>query len=81
MTSIATEISDLELWTKACIVDELTVHLASVTFDVTHHDHVTNNIKTLRIHKYQYQASELLKYIGVVKSPTKVHSQDIRPIT
>ena len=43
MTSIATEISDLELWTKACIVDELTVHLASVTFDVTHHDHVTNN--------------------------------------
>jgi hypothetical protein len=70
-----------QLWSEACIVDELTVDLSSVTFDLTHHDPVTNNIKTLKIHKYQYQASELLKYIAVAKPTPKfiVKLSDLTP--
>lgn len=85
MTATATEISNIELWTEACIVDELTVHLSSVTFDLTHtyHDPLTNNTKTktLKIHKYQYQASELLKHIAVAKPTPKfiVKISDLAP--
>ena len=85
MTATATEISDLELWTEACIIDELTIHLSSVTFDLTHtyHDSVTGktNTKTLKIHKYQCQASELLKVIAVAKPTPKfiVKISDLTP--
>jgi hypothetical protein len=69
MTAAATSISDLEYWTEACLIDKLTVHLASVTYPITQEDHNTHQVKTLIVHKYYHQASVLRKYIAVAQPP------------
>jgi hypothetical protein len=70
-----------EYWTEECLIDELTLRLASVTYPVAHADPVTNNLKTLTIHKYYHQASVLRKYIAAAQpTPSFVISvSDLTP--
>jgi hypothetical protein len=72
MTAIgSSSVSELEYWSEACLIDQITLQLASVTYRVTHEDPVTHNVKTLTVHKYYHQASELRKYIAVAKPTPK----------